>query len=228
MGSQRSHIGIAQLGKFAAAHRLHHPDGNIVLGEQFTLALGILQRPIQIVQLNLAEFNVLAVNIQKLLDGIVGCMGGKAQMTDAALLFLLHKVIHDAPLGRGVGGHGKFAHVVQQIEIKILHAALFELVFKNVSGVIGGGKLMAGILVRQIIAFAGILFEDTADDHFAQTAVIGVGGIEIVNAVRHGVIDHFFGVLLIDLIGAGDEGQTHGAKAQQGQLLLLKIGVDHD
>ena len=117
---------------------------------------------------------------------------------------------------------------MQQVEVEIFHAALFQLIFKDGGGIVGSGNLVAGIFIGQIEALPGIVFKDLTDDPLGVSLMIGVGGVEVVDAVGNGVGGHLRHLLLIDGDAVTQQGQTHGAKAQHRQLLILKLLVDHD
>ena len=70
----------------------HHPDRDIMFFQQLDLCLRVLESPIQIVQLNLAELHVLTVGVQESLHHIIAAMDGKAQVADTAGLPLLHEI----------------------------------------------------------------------------------------------------------------------------------------
>ena len=57
--------------------------------------------------------------------------------------------------------------------------------------------------------------------------MVGIGGVKIVHAALNGAAHHFGSSLLVNLT-VGSLGQTHGAKAQQGQLFSMKIIVKHE
>ena len=71
-GLQLGGIRFTERRQLAAPHRLHHPDRNSPGGEQVVLFLGLLQCPVHVVQLNLAELDVnmfSAVNNSLINDG---------------------------------------------------------------------------------------------------------------------------------------------------------------
>ena len=85
----------------------------------------MLELIVQIVQLYLAEFQILAVGVHKAAHHIHPAMGRKAQMPYAALLLLLQQVLHHAVLRIHIAIHINLAHVVEKIKVKVIHAALF-------------------------------------------------------------------------------------------------------
>ena len=217
---------LRQLRKLPAAHRLHDPDGNIVLCQQLALGLGILQRPVQIVELDLAEFHMLPVSIQELLQILRRAVAGKAQMLNSAQSFLFNKIVNDSPAGISIGGVGILADIVQQVEVKILHAAFFQLLGKDCRRIIAVADLMAGILGGKIIAVPGELVQDLPDNHLGHAAVIGIGGVKIIDALLQRIAHHFLRPCLVDA-SVSPGRQTHGAEAETRELLSLKFTIDH-
>ena len=137
-------------------------------------------------------------------------------MLDSAQPFLLLEVIHDTPLGVEVHFHGLFVNIVQQIEVEILHTALFQLLLEYLSRVVAGADdLVSGIFGGKEIAFPGIFTEDPTDNSFGFAAVIGIGGVKIVYTMLNGIGGHFCNASFIDAaVRMG--GQSHGAEAQPG------------
>ena len=151
-------------------------------------------------------------------------------MLDAAQPLLLHEVIQDAPLGVHVHLDRVFIDIVEEIEVEIVHAAPFQLLLEDGGGVVALGDLMAGVFVRKIPAPPGVAGQGAAQHPLRQSAVIGVGGVEVVDAVGHGVVHHGVHLRLIDgggLLAPGEQGQAHGAKAQAGQGQALEIVGQH-
>ena len=153
-------------------------------------------------------------------------MGGKAQVLDAAQALLLHKIVDDAPPGIGVNIHVVFIDVVQQVEIEVVHLTLLQLLGKGVRRVRVAGERMAGVFGGQVKAVPGMLFQAAAYHRLGQILHIGPGGVEIIDAVGQRIVHHRLGGVLGN--GAVHRGgQTHGAEAQQGQVQVLKITIDH-
>ena len=148
-------------------------------------------------------------------------VAGKAQMANAAQPLLLQKIGNDAPALVQIGGQGALVNVMQQIKIKVIHAALFQLLLKDRRRVVALLHLMSGILRGQIEAFPRGVRQRPANDPLGRTAVVGVCRVKVIHAAVEGQLYHSTGGLLIHLAG-GQGGQAHGAKAQQGQLFTLK------
>ena len=150
-------------------------------------------------------------------------------MADAALFLLLQEIVDDAPAGVRIRLDGLFVHVMQQVEVKVVHAALFQLLLENGSGIVVAAELVTGVFGGQIEAAAVVVLQHTAHDPLGHAAVIGIGGVEIVDAMLHGIADHVRRGLFVDVRrgAAGNQRQTHGAEAQQGQLFAVKVGIDH-
>ena len=176
--------------------------------------------------MQLAELHLVAVAVQEVRQaGQVG-MAGEAQMLDAALLLLLNEIVHDAPLGILVHMDGILIDVVQQVEIKIVHLTLLQLLLKDVGGVVGLRHHVAGELGGQTEALAGVLFQTCTHHRLGHVLHIGPRGIVIVDAVGHGVIHHLLRLGRVDL-PILQHRQAHGAKAQHRKLRSLEITIDH-
>ena len=231
--TQRAHLFLDLRRKFcqlAAAHRLHHPHRDAVRAQQIDLLLRVLQLPVHIVQLDLAEFELLAVVIQKARQSVRRRVAGKAQVADAALRLLLLEIgqalVDLLPV---IMGQRVFADVVQQVEVEILHPALFQLILKNLlrhHGLDALDVLVAGELVRQVPALARIAPQGCADRVLRFAAVVGVGRIEIVDAGGHGRVHHPVQLRLIDR-AVRPERQAHCAEAERRQFFPLKFVVQH-
>ena len=219
---------FAQAREPAAAHGLHHPHRDIALAQKRAFFLALLQRPVHIIELNLAKFHLIAVQIQEFAQIFQTSMAGKAQMPDAPAPLLLHKILDDAPTGIQIGGQGIFAHVVQQIEIKILHAALLQLPLEYRGRIVRFADLMAGILAGKQERFPRMLFQAAPEDQFRFAIVIGIRGIKVIHAVFQRVVHHLFRLRLVHLAGAiAQKRKPHGPKAEQGNPFPLKIAVSH-
>ena len=67
-------------------------------------------------------------------------------MPDAAVLLLLHQVVMDAVPGVQVGVDVHLAHIVEEIEVKVVHLALFQLRFEDLLNLRHIGQVVAGNL----------------------------------------------------------------------------------
>ena len=116
----------------AAAQRLHDPHGDAALGEHGDLLLAVLERPVQVVDLQLAELHVVAVGVQEALQHVRRAMAGEAQVADAAVLHLLAQVAHRAVLlVVQVRVDVELAHVVHQVEVEVPDLAFAQLLFED-------------------------------------------------------------------------------------------------
>ena len=116
---------------------------------------------------------------------------------------------------------------MQQIKIKIIHPALVKLFLENLRRVIPTAEdLMAGILGGKIIAIPGILLKDSPDHTLGLAAVIGICCVKIVDTMADCIAGHFPDLVFINAAVAVC-GQAHGAEAQQAQLFVLKVTVNH-
>ena len=70
--------------------------------------------------------------------------------------------------------------------------------------------------------------ERLADGDLGVAAVIAPGGIVVVDALFHGIVDHLVDRALVDLgVVAAYDRQTHGAHAERRELEPLEILVQH-
>ena len=117
---------------------------------------------------------------------------------------------------------------MQQVEIEVAYPALFQLLLKDGGGAAPGGGHMAGKLRGQQIALAGIIRQDAAHDALGFALVVGVGGVEVVQAVLHGIVHHFTRFGLVHPAGTvRKQRQAHGAKAQKRQTDIMKHAGHH-
>ena len=115
---------------------------------------------------------------------------------------------------------------MQQVEIEVVHLTLLQLLGKDVRWVRVAGERMAGVFGGQVKAVPGMLFQAAAYHRLGQILHIGPGGVEIIDAVGQRIVHHRLGGVFVD--GAVHRGgQAHGAEAQQGQVQVLKITIDH-
>ena len=150
-------------------------------------------------------------------------------MAYAAQPALLTEVVHDAPARVHVGGYGALVHVVQQIEVKIFHSALSELVLEDRLRVVSLAYLVPGELVGQVIGLPRIPGQGAPYHQLGTAGVIRISRVEIVYAVLHGVVRHglYLGLVNVPVAAARQQRQTHGAETQQRELYSLKIAVNH-
>ncbi len=219
-GAQPCLVFRGQRSQLSAPHRLHHPHGDVPLLEQLNLGPGVLEGPVHVIELNLAELHVLPVGVQEPLHDRKGAVDGKAQMADSAVLFLFHQVGEDAVLlvvQVGVDVH--LAEVVKQVKIKVIHAALLELPFKNLLYLGHIGQIVSGELIREIEAVPGVLGQGLSQRGFRIAGMITPGGVVVIDAVGHGIVHQLLGGGGVNSgVVALQHGQAHSAHAQGGQL----------
>ena len=78
---------------------LHDPHGDAPLAQEVDLAAGVLELPVEVVDLKLAELHVLAVRLEEALHTGDVAVGREAQVTDAPRLLLREQVVEDAVRG---------------------------------------------------------------------------------------------------------------------------------
>ena len=79
---------------------------------------------------------------------------------------------------------------MEQIEIKILHNAFFQLLFKNLFHLIHIGKVIARELCSQEIAVPGIGRQYFPHGRFRISVMVSPGRIIIIDAMLHGIGYH--------------------------------------
>ena len=93
--------------------------------------LGILERPVQIIELNLTKFHFGAVGFQKPGHDFAASVRGKAQMPNPPVFLLLHQIGENAILLVEICIDVHFADIMKQLEVKICHAAFLKLTLKD-------------------------------------------------------------------------------------------------
>ena len=147
-------------------------------------------------------------------------------MPDAPQTLLFQKVIHDAPPRVEVGVDGHLAHIVQQVEVEIFHAAFLQLLLKDRRRVIALAQLMPRVFRREQEALSRVFFEHAPHHPFGFAAVVGVCRVKVIHAMRQGVFRHLRHLRLDDFARLVHR-QAHRAKAQHGQLFAASLCIDH-
>ena len=149
-------------------------------------------------------------------------------MADPPLGFLLQEVVHKAVLRLAVvAGEGVLVHVVQQIEIEVVHAAAAQLLLKDPLGRHGPHALdvlVAGELVGQVPALPRIPGQGFAETDLGFAAVVGMGGVEVIDAGGHRRVHHPVQMGLVDA-AVVQYRQAHGPKAEGGECFALKLVI---
>ena len=187
--------------KLSAADRFHDPDGEAGFLQDAAFLLRVLQLPVHIVQLDLAELHLPAVLPDKLLQSLRPGVAGKAQVPDAALLLLPEEVFEPVLFRVAVILHRVFVHVVHQIEIEVFDPAAPQLFLKYLRRLqlfYAADILVPRELVRQVPALPVIALQRLADGALRFPPVIGVRRVEIVHAARKGKVRHFIQLFLVD------------------------------
>ena len=200
--------------QLAAAHRLHHDEGKPPAVQDLHLAAGVLQGPVQVVELDLDELDDLPVRpVQDLLQVVGRGVAGKPQMLDASGLTLLREVFEDAPARIHVVVQAVLTDIVVEIEIEVIHAALLELALECACRIEGPAVLVSGEFVGDHPALPRIVGEDLADDGLGVAVVVGQCRIEIVDAVLDGIIRHLSHGVEVDCL-VWQERETHRPESQ--------------
>lgn len=155
-GPQGGGLLVGKAGQAAAPQGLHDPDGNMPAIQQLHLFAAVLEGPVDVVQLQLTELHILAVGVQKPLQHRQVPVAGEAQVADTAAPLLLHQIVVDAVLRVQIGVDVHLTDVVEEIEIKIVHPALFQLLLKNLLHLGHVGQVVTGELVGNVKFFPGM------------------------------------------------------------------------
>ena len=148
-------------------------------------------------------------------------------MPDAPEPLLLQEEGHDAVFLVAVCADAVFVHVVQEIIVKVVHAALFQLLEEDLARVHRLEILMPRILVRETVRIPRISRKRLADGGLRLPAVVGLGGVKVIHAVREGVVHHRVHLRLIDVLLSAGARQTHRAEAEQAQPIAADVCIDH-
>ena len=149
-------------------------------------------------------------------------------MADAAVFLLGQQVVIGAVLGVQVGVDVHLAHVVEQVEVEVLHLAFLQLLLENLLHLAHVGQVVAGELGGQVELLPGMAGQGLAHHQLGVAVVVAPGGVVVVDAPGHGLVHHGksgglvnFGIVPIH------HRQAHGAHAQGGELYILKIAINH-
>ena len=149
-------------------------------------------------------------------------------MADAAVFLLLHQIVIDAVLGVQVGVNVHLTHIVEQIEVEVVHLALLELLLEDLLHLGHVGQVIAREFVGNIEFLPGIPGQGLAQRQLGVAVVIAPGGVVVVHPAGHSLVHHLEGGRLVHLgVVPVNNGQAHAAHTQGGQLQILKPFVDH-
>ena len=153
-------------------------------------------------------------------------MAGEAQAADGAGGFLLPEPVHDAQgLGLVVAG---LVQGVHQVKIEIVHAQTFLLVGKDALGLVQALALPQGQFGGQVKTFPGPFGNDPAYKGLALTAVVGVGGVKVVDARVPGGVEQGFGPGLVDpALRCGGKAHTPIAQQRGADRGVFPVAIFH-
>ena len=122
---------------------------------------------------------------------------------------------------------------MEEVEVKVVHLALLQLLVKDFLHLVHVGQVVAGKFGGQKEAVPGVFLQNPAHDGLRIAGVVAPGGVVVVDPRLHGLGPQLGGLFLIwlGIIGvgvvSGHGGQAHAAKAQGGELSVLKLLVNH-
>ena len=200
----------------AALDRLHDDDGLVVFPRRFVTGPGLNGRifPVAVIDLELYELH-FRVRLQNGFQFLRRGMERETDMTDLAFLLLF---LHEGPHIEVVEKfRAALAEIVQQIEIEIARARLFQRSLELCGGVFPRLAVDPGRVLRGELEFLPriTLHESLPDGVLA--ARIGPCRIEIREARREEFVHHDLHLLQVD--GAVLLRQPHQPKAQLPDVL---------
>ena len=180
-----------QVHQGAALHRLHDEHRLAVLAADLiafaALDLGIV--PVRIVQLQLHHFD-LGPLAEDLVQHPGTVVEGHTHMADLALGFQLLNDVISPGIGEFLMADGGIG--MEEIEVKVVNAAFFQLVLKQGPDFFLRLELGGRQLVGQHILLPGIPGGEAGFHHTLTGAgMIGSGGVKIVEALCHEMVHHF-------------------------------------
>ena len=148
---------------------------------------------------------------EDLLQHLRPVMEGNAEVPDLPLRFQLQRRL----IGPAAFEHGEVFHTlgVHQVEVKVVHAAGFQLALEEGANVLLLFEVEVGQLVGENITVAGIAAGQTLPQgQLAFAAQIAVGGVEVVETRLQKGVHHPAGLEYVHR--AVLHGQAHCAKAK--------------
>ena len=121
------------------------------------------------------------------------------------------------------------AYVVEEVEIEVVHAAPFELRLEDLLRLPHVGKVIPGELACKIKFVARVGGQNAPDARLRFPVVVAPCGVEVVDAVRDGIVEHLRRQPFVHLaVVAVQNRQAHRAEPECRQLFALKLPVDHN
>ena len=161
------------------------------------------------------------------LQQLLVCMEGKADVADFSLFFLLlNKLVGAKLLPFRV--HTAIGRV-QKIEVYVIHLEVFQMFVEDAFHILLGFTQPKRELGRHIKRASVIFFQRLADEILRIPVMIDIGGVEIIQAVGHGVIHHFLRGGIVDFAFRCFR-ESHTAESQTGQIGIktVKLAFIHN
>lgn len=131
--THRAHLALqvfAEVSELAAAAGLHYYHRKPALGYHLVLLLRVLKRPVEIVELYLHKLEAV-LPVEYLLQSGRSAVRRESEVAYLALLLHLDEILGQLERRVGVDVIVALHYAVQQIEVDIVHAELFELFGKG-------------------------------------------------------------------------------------------------
>ena len=171
---------------------------------------------------------MLAVCIQKSAQSRQLSVAGKAEVTYPPCRLLLEEIVQYPVFRVEILLDVALADVVEEVEVEVLDAAAFQLFREDFAHLSHVFEVISGEFVGQEIALAGIFAVSAADGGLARAVVVAVGCVEVVDAVRVGVVDDALGGLEVNpAVVAVDDRQAHVAHTEPADFQPPEVPVNH-
>ena len=188
----------------------------------------MLERPVQIVQLQLAEFHIFSIGFEEAAENIRLTMTGESEMADLTFVSFLDQVIVDAIFRIEICINIHFTYVMEKVEIEVIVTGLLQLFREDLLYLRHIREIIPRELIREIITVARVLPERLAQDDLRVAVMVSECCIKVIDSCVKSLIHHLLCKFHIDLaVISVDHGKTHGAKAECRKLNVLKISIQH-
>ena len=233
---EASHDVFGHLGEASSEERFHDDGGDVpflqlgieVVGVDI-VARGIA--PVEVVELYLHEVPVYpVVHGEHLVEHVLRAVEGEAQVADASCLALLHEVVYHPVLNVALA-EGLDASVpdgMEEVVVDVVDLELLERPSVHGDGVLTGVVGEVGQLGGDEELVPRMPLESESGGTFGPSLYVDGGGVIVVHAVCHGVVNQFVHGVLVDdvapLLRGRQGGPAHAAVTEEGHALAC-LGV---
>ncbi len=187
--------------------------------EQRRFFLGILEVPVHVVELELAELHMFSIGVQEAPDDFHAAVGREAEMADAAVFFLFQQIVADSVFRVEIGVDIPLVDIVEQVEVEVGRLAFLQLPLEDFFHLVHVGEVVAREFAGEIIALSGIPVQIFSGHQLGIAAVVPPCRVEVVDAVLIGIVNHLRGSGFVHFaVFSLQHGQAHHAKPKAGKL----------